>query len=44
MSGAVIDNQALDMVGIAMVVMGIGILALPVACVIYVMYKIFDNR
>lgn len=44
MSGAVIDNQALDMVGIAMVVIGIGVLALPVACVAYVIFKILDNR
>lgn len=44
MTGEVIDSQALDMVGIAMVVIGIGILALPVACVIYVIFKLLDNR
>ena len=44
MGTAVIQNDALDMVGIAMVVLGIGILALPVACVIYVIYKVLDNR
>ena len=44
MEAAVIESQTLDMVGVAMVVLGLGLLALPVACVAYVIYKLLDNR
>lgn len=44
MAGDVVDSAALDIFGLAMLGLGILVLALPVIFIIYVIYKILDNR
>ena len=44
MAGDVIDSAALDIFGLVMLGLGVVVLALPVIFVIYVIYKILDNR
>jgi hypothetical protein len=40
----IVDSQALDIFSAVMLVLGISCLALPVAFVIYIIYKLLDNK
>ena len=40
----IVDSQALDIFSATMLVLGISCLALPVAILVYVIYKVLDNK
>jgi hypothetical protein len=40
----IVDSKALDIFSSAMLVLGMSCLVVPVVAVIYVIYKVLDNR
>jgi|688.fasta_scaffold1953465_1 Fe2+ transport system protein B len=44
MASSVIDNTAMDAVGIVIAILGVVTLSVPVIVLLYVLIKVFDNR